>query len=218
MKHPEGEDPVYDAARVELGRTARRLNHAIVARDVDIEQLRRATTLLAGLAEEFEGSHRRERSFTHFKDSKRVDFPDGEVMTSHICRPGSGPGSPHGLEMEVTRRGEVAEARFVIGDSYEGAPQRSHGGIVALAFDDSMGFVLNIIHTVAYTGEITVRYKAPTPLNIPLVIRAHLARRDGRKLHLEAEMREDRPDAPLIATSHALFIAIESFDPPSDTL
>ena len=218
MNHPEGEDPTYDAARVELGRTARRLNHAIVARDVEIEQLHDATASMTRLAEEFERSDRRERSLTNFKNSKRVLFADGARMTSHICRPGSGPGSPHGLEMEVVRRGEVAEARFIIGDSYEGAPGRGHGGVVALAFDDTMGFVLNIIHTVAYTGEITVRYEAPAPLNTPLVIRARLDRRDGRKLHLVSDLREDRPDAPLIATSHALFIAIESYDSTSDTL
>ena len=209
MKHPEGEDLQYDAARIELGATARRLNHAIVARDVELEQLQSAIAALSTIAEEFERSDRRERSFAHFKDSKRVEFVDGDIMTSHICRPGSGPGSPHGLEMTVTRNGDVAEARFVIGDSYEGAPGRSHGGIVALAFDDAMGFVLSIIHSVAYTGEISVRYKAPTPLNTPLVIRARLDRIEGRKLHLVAEMSEDRPDAPLIATSHALFIAIE---------
>jgi len=218
MNHPEGDDPTYDAARVELGRTARRLNHAIVARDVEIEQLHDATASMTRLAEEFERSDRRERSLTNFKNSKRVLFADGARMTSHICRPGSGPGSPHGLEMEVVRRGEVAEARFIIGDSYEGAPGRGHGGVVALAFDDTMGFVLNIIHTVAYTGEITVRYEAPAPLNTPLVIRARLDRRDGRKLHLVSDLREDRPDAPLIATSHALFIAIESYDSTSDTL
>lgn len=211
MKHPEGEDLQYDAARIELGATARRLNHAIVARDVELEQLQSAIAALSSIAEEFERSDRRERSFTHFKDSKRVEFVDGDIMTSHICRPGSGPGSPHGLEMTVTRNGDVAEARFVIGDSYEGAPGRSHGGIVALAFDDAMGFVLSIIHSVAYTGEISVRYKAPTPLNTPLVIRARLDRIEGRKLHLVAEMSEDRPDAPLIATSHALFIAIETY-------
>lgn len=211
MKHPEGEDLQYDAARIELGATARRLNHAIVAREVELEQLQSAIAALSSIAEEFERSDRRERSFTHFKDSKRVEFVDGDIMTSHICRPGSGPGSPHGLEMTVTRNGDVAEARFVIGDSYEGAPGRSHGGIVALAFDDAMGFVLSIIHSVAYTGEISVRYKAPTPLNTPLVIRARLDRIEGRKLHLVAEMSEDRPDAPLIATSHALFIAIETY-------
>jgi hypothetical protein len=37
-------------------------------------------------------------------------------------------------------------------------------------------------------------------------------------LHLVAEMSEDSPDAPIIATAHALFIAIESYDPVSDTL
>jgi hypothetical protein len=218
VKHPEGADPEYDAARVVLGRAARRLNHAIVARDVELDRLRDATETLTRIAEEFEQSERRERSFTHFKDSKRVEFADGEEMTSHICRPGSGPGSPHGLEMTVTRAGDVAEARFTIGDSYEGAPSRSHGGIVALALDDSMGFVLSILHTVAYTGEITVRYKAATPLNTPLLIRSRLDRRDGRKLHLVAEMSEDFPDAPIITTAQALFIAIESYDPISDTL
>jgi hypothetical protein len=50
------------------------------------------------------------------------------------------------------------------------------------------------------------------------VIRVRLARREGRKLHIEAELREDRPDAPVIATSHALFIAIESYEPTSDTM
>jgi hypothetical protein len=46
---------------------------------------------------------------------------------------------------------------------------------------------------------------------VPLVIYAWLGQRDGRKIFLEAELREDRPDASVIATSSALFIAINAY-------
>jgi acyl-coenzyme A thioesterase PaaI-like protein len=113
--------------------------------------------------------------------------------------------------MQVHRRGDRIEATFSIGSSFEGAPSRSHGGIVALAFDDAMGFMLNLLKTVAYTGQLTINYKAPTPLHVPLVILAWLGKRDGRKIFLEAELREDRPDASIIATASALFIAINAY-------
>jgi acyl-coenzyme A thioesterase PaaI-like protein len=113
--------------------------------------------------------------------------------------------------MVVRRSGDHIEARFQLGASVEGAPQRSHGGIVALALDDSMGFVLNLIHTVAYTGELTIRYKSATPLHRPLVIKSWLGKREGRKLWLEAELREDFVGAPIIATATGLFISIEAY-------
>jgi acyl-CoA thioesterase FadM len=58
---------------------------------------------------------------------------------------------------------------------------------------------------------LTINYKAPTPLHVPLVIHAWLGKRDGRKIFLEAELREDHPDAPIIATANALFIAINAY-------
>ena len=113
--------------------------------------------------------------------------------------------------MEVHRRGDRIEATFALGASHEGAPQRSHGGIVALAFDDAMGFVLNVIKVMAFTGELKIRFHAPTPLHRPLVLQAWLDRREGRKLFIDAELKENVPEAPTLASASAVFIAIESY-------
>lgn len=211
MKHPEGTDPVYDGARIALGAAVRRLGHAVIGHEVDLATMIETTVHLDRISESLESGAPRSREFSQFSTAHDEDVPDHSRLTSHISRPGSGPGSPHGLEMVVHRRGDRIEAAFTLGASHEGAPQRSHGGIVALAFDDAMGFVLNVIKVVAYTGQITVRYKAPTPLREPLVITAWLDRREERKLFLEAELRRLGPDGPVLATSSALFIAIERY-------
>lgn len=211
MKHPEGIDPVYDDARIQLGAAVRRLGHAVIGHEAELTTMLETVALLDRVSETFERGPSRSREFSQFSAAHDQDVPDHSRLTSHITRPGSGPGSPHGLEMAVHRRGDRIEAEFTLGASHEGAPQRSHGGIVALAFDDAMGFVLNVIKVVAYTGQITVRYKAPTPLHEPLLVTAWLDRREGRKLFLEAELRQNGPDGPLLATSSALFIAIDRY-------
>jgi hypothetical protein len=43
-------------------------------------------------------------------------------------------------------------------------------------------------------------------MHTPLVIAARLERKEGRKLFVESELREDRPDSPLIATCSAIFV------------
>jgi len=211
MKYPEGLDQTFDETRVRLGSAVRRLGHAVIGREVDIESMEEAIKALDVLSTNFEQGIARSREFSQFSTAHNNEVPDNSRLTSHITRPGSGPGSPHGLEMQVHRRGDRVEATFIIGSSFEGAPARSHGGIVALAFDDAMGFMLNLLKTVAYTGQLTINYKAPTPLHVPLVIHAWLGQRDGRKIFLEAELREDRPDTSVIATASALFIAISAY-------
>lgn len=204
---PEGTDPEYDAARVRLGTAVRRLSHAVVRHEADLETMNDVVDSIDGLIEHLAAHPARLRLREGFGFHEEHLVADDSPMMSHIDRPGSGPGSPHGLDMTIHRRGDRVEATFELGHSHEGAPGRSHGGFVALAFDDLMGFVLVLERTAAYTVELTVRYKAPTPLLTPLVMTCWLTRRDGRKLFIEGEMRENRPDAPLIASATAVFVA-----------
>ena len=96
------------------------------------------------------------------------------------------------------------------GAAHEGAPGRSHGGIVAGLFDDVFGFVLDVIQEAAFTGELTIRYEAPTPLHRPIACRGRLARRDGRKLHIEGELVDVETDGqPVVARGRGLFIAVD---------
>lgn len=211
MKYPEGTDPHYDQVRIELGRAVRRLGHAVIGHEIDLQSMDETIALLNRISESFELEQPRIREFSQFTGGHEGEVPDHSRLTSHVSRPGSGPGSPHGLEMVVHRRGDRIEAVFILGASHEGAPQRSHGGIVALAFDDAMGFVLNVLKVMAFTGELTIRYHAPTPIRRELVLHAWLDRREGRKLHIVGELRENVPDSPVLASASAVFIAIESY-------
>jgi len=88
----------------------------------------------------------------------------------------------------VRRDGEEAVATLTRSAAHEGAPGRSHGGIVAALFDDVYGFVLNIVGKSAFTGELSVRYEAGVPIGVPLECRVRLAERDGRKLYMSGEL------------------------------
>jgi acyl-coenzyme A thioesterase PaaI-like protein len=206
MSTPEGVDPEYDAARVRLGRATRRLSHAVIGRESSLGDIEAATREIEGVIARLESAPPRVRDLSQYGQSLKLDVPEGGVLPSHIGRPGSGPGSPLGLDMTVTRAGQGIEARFRFDSAHEGPPQRGHGGVIALAFDDALGFVINLHQVVAYTGQLSIRYSAGAPMHTPLVIAARLERKEGRKLFVESELREDRPDSPLIATCSAIFI------------
>ena len=218
MTSPEGLDPQYDAARIRLGTAIRRLGHLAIGHESSIDRMNSTASDLERLADNFEMDPRRVRDLSHFGKSLQIAPKDGERLASHLGRPGSGAGSPHGLDMTVHRDGDRVRARFVFGPADEGPPQRAHGGMVALAFDDALGFVLNMHQIIAYTGRLSIDYKAGSPLETPLVIVAWLDRREGRKLFIESELREDRPDAELIATCSAIFVEMTNHPGLSATI
>ena len=129
---------------------------------------------------------------------------DGEIMSTFDERPISGRASPWGLDFDVRRDGDEAVAIVTMRAGHEGAPGRSHGGIVAAVFDDVFGFVLNIIGAPAFTGELTIRYVAGTPIGVPLECRVRLAGRERRKILMAGELTDA---GRLIATAKATFIA-----------
>jgi acyl-coenzyme A thioesterase PaaI-like protein len=118
----------------------------------------------------------------------------------------SGDANPMGLDVQFFREGDEAVSRTVLGAAFEGAPNRAHGGVVAAIFDDLMGFVLTIHESPAYTAELTVRYRRPTPVGEEIEFRARLVDRRGRRLHIVAEATDAA--GTKIATADGLFITI----------
>ncbi len=92
--------------------------------------------------------------------------------------------------------------------AHEGAPDRSHGGIVAALFDDVFGYVLGVIQVAAFTGDLYLRYHAPTPLFRELACRVRLAEQDGRKLLMTGELIDIEHDQ-VVATARATFIEVD---------
>ena len=93
-----------------------------------------------------------------------------------------------GLESEADWDAKTARGYLTFGNAYEGAPGIVHGGFVAAALDELLGMVSAMSGTVAMTGEFTVRYRKPTPINTPLRIEARLDRSSGRRIFTSAEM------------------------------
>ena len=98
---------------------------------------------------------------------------------------GCGPDNPHGLQLEVFRCGDEVFADLVFDERHIGAPGRAHGGAIAAACDDVLGFSLWIAATPAVTRRLTVDYLQPVPLGCTHRLTARIATREGRALHVD---------------------------------
>lgn len=202
--HPDG----VAEARAGAGRALRDVGHALVGHHASIDLLDEITTTLDDLTHRLGEGSRRTRGQGQTNGDVGEPPPDGSVMTSYDERPISGRSSPWGLDIEVRRDGEEVVAAFTLRAAHEGAPGRSHGGIVAALLDDVYGFVLQMRAEVAFTGELWLRYEAGVPIGEPLSCRVRLDRQDGRKLYMTGELTVVTT-GQVLTRSTATFIAID---------
>jgi acyl-coenzyme A thioesterase PaaI-like protein len=135
-----------------------------------------------------------------------VGFIGDRPQSGFEDRAVAGRANPTAIEFEIDADDGDVVARFVLRRAFEGAPGRAHGGLVAAAFDDVTGWVIGRLREPAFTGELTVRFVAPVPVDEPLVIRTRLVERERRKLFITAEMTAG--DA-VVATCKAIYITVD---------
>jgi acyl-coenzyme A thioesterase PaaI-like protein len=194
--------------RARAGRAVRDLGHALIGHEADDDLLDRVACDLESLTEQLGVGAPRSREPASFQQGSHWEAPDeGGPFVTNDDRPVSGRSSPWGLDPIVRRVGDEVEATVTLRSAHEGAPDRSHGGVVAALFDDIFGFVLSIGRTPAFTGELTIRYLRGTPLHVPLRCVARLDSRDGRKLYMTGELTE--PDGQVCVRAKATFITID---------
>jgi len=188
----------------------RELGHEFVAKELPDETLRHLVDHLSTLLNEMVSLPSRQRSLAgssweqfrrdlpeYQKDERKQLFADSIV---------SGGSNPMGLGAHLWRDGEQAVMEVTLGKAFEGAPERAHGGVVAALIDETMGLVLAIHEALAFTVQLNISYLAPTPINETLHARAWLQERDGRKLHMAAEVIAGDTT---IATATSLFISVD---------
>lgn len=157
-------------------------------------------------ADRMEASNRRVRAPWTGRDPK--DIPDdGSTFTLDFDRPVSGPGNPWSLPTPIVRDGDRATTTVVIESGYEGAPGRSHGGMIAAIYDDLAGYNLVLEAVLAFTGWIRIDYRAATPLHVPLTFSTWVASTQGRKMQIVGECRTE--DGTLLTTCDSLFIKVD---------
>jgi hypothetical protein len=195
MPQTDHPDAIADA-RAAAAAAIRDLGHALVGHHSPVDTLTAATADMNRLVEVLRAgpvknrSQERAEAGTGPGSEWGEEVADGQEMTSYEERPISGRASPWGVEPRVYRDGDEIVAEVTLRAGHEGAPLRSHGGIVAALFDDILGFVLTIHKQPGFTGELKIRYEAGTPIGEPLSCRVRLDERQGRKT--ADEWRTDR--------------------------
>ena len=107
------------------------------------------------------------------------------------------------FDYELSPTGVVARGTF--GAVYQGPPGYVHGGWVALAFDEALGMANIASGHPGLTGRLTIRYRRPTPLHEPVVLDAHTASIDGRRITTVGTLRTG--DA-VTAEAEGLFVVL----------
>ncbi|MGC8463499.1 MAG: PaaI family thioesterase [Acidimicrobiales bacterium] len=192
-------------ARLAAAASLRRLGNAVVAHEAPDALLERLAATADGVLADVEAAPPRDRPVGTLGRRFEQVPADGTVLDHFPDCVVSGHANPLGIAITVHREGDDAVARVVLGAAFEGAPGRAHGGVVAAIFDDTLGFVLDIVDVPAYTGRLSVSYLAPAPVHEEIEFRARLRHREGRKLLLEGEAIVA---GARIAEAEGLFIAI----------
>lgn len=99
-------------------------------------------------------------------------------------------------------------AEFVVTEGHQGAPGLAHGGLLAAAFDETLGSLAALLRLPAVTGKLETDFRRPVPVDSTLHITATVDGIAGRKIYESAEGRLDAPDGPLAVQARALFVVV----------
>jgi hypothetical protein len=183
-------------ARIDAASAMNRLSHALVSHRADISTLRMIAFEADRLAAAIETQPTRSRrlelaasprflaAVAEGSLAKAID--DGAFIDLFDDSPTSGSANPLSMGLRLRREGDTAVGVVSLAAGWEGAPGRGHGGVVAACVDETMGALLPILGTMAFTGELSLRYRAPCPVGEPIEFRAWVERREGRKLFIES--------------------------------
>ncbi len=118
-----------------------------------------------------------------------------------------GPRNPAGLHVpfQVGPEG-TATAAFTPTRAHQGYEGVTHGGILAALLDEAMVYAGSSAGGLAATAELSVRFRCPTPVGATVCIEGRVARRAGRLLECEAEVRTE--DGEIVATAKGKLLRV----------
>lgn len=116
----------------------------------------------------------------------RFPFGDGGCF-------GCSRSNPDGLQLRFYRDGNEVSAAYTVPDRFHGAPGVAHGGIVATILDEfSCAAAVFLGGHRVVTGELSIRYEKPCPVETEVRVRARIAdATHARYLVVEAEIELD---------------------------
>ena len=179
-----------------LAESVQRLGEQIISRPLNDDQAASLADRIDALGDVFEGIEPVDKMHRFGGRNRVHEFmdtgiwpappPDGEEMDFDIGSAVGGEFNPFSIGAKYFRDGDASVGRVRVPRCFEGPPGRVHGGFICAIFDEVMGTVFRATGTSsAFTGELTVRFVGPAPIDADLEFRAIEVRTDGRKRFLE---------------------------------
>jgi acyl-coenzyme A thioesterase PaaI-like protein len=136
------------------------------------------------------------------------DDPNAMIAFSPVTGPYSPLAPPIEIALEKGADGERrVVGRVTFGEAYEGPPDSVHGGIVASAFDQMLALACLARGAGGPTATLTVRFRKPTPLRVPLRFEAWVDRIEGRKVFARGTCLT--PDGDVVTESEGMFVRFQ---------
>jgi acyl-coenzyme A thioesterase PaaI-like protein len=202
----------WDAsAMTASGAWAQKRRLATAMRQV-IERLMRSDAPEEELAAAADGLERyAERLKTHPVLTRYEGFAEtanaGDTGAFFDQSPLIGLANPLAPPISIRTTGELeAEGRVTFGAAYEGPPGCVHGGFVAAAFDEVLGYAEALTGNPGFTGTLKVIYRNPTPLQTELRIATQVTGTERRKIFAKGQVYAGDL---LTAEAEAIFVSAD---------
>ncbi|CAN5553261.1 PaaI family thioesterase [soil metagenome] len=202
--------PTPDDERRRLVEEARRLVRGTRVTTVGDTELQRATALLAEAAAILE----QQVTPGPFWQTGLESFDQFDLSTDpreiFPFSPATGPLNP--ISPKVTL--DITDERTVVGhvtfaEAHNGPPfDTAHGGVIALVYDDLLGMAAMVGAGGGMTGRLTINYRKPTPMFVPIELKAWMSDHEGRKFVARGEMTYQ---GELLTEADGLFIRPRGF-------
>ncbi len=119
-----------------------------------------------------------------------------------------GDNNPHGLHLKFRWEEEWYVTDFIPQRVHQGWAGIVHGGVLAILLDEAMNDMFSRNGAPVATAELSVRYRRPARVGVPLRVRARMIK-SRPPLH-QAESEIVDADGMLIATASAKLMRIEA--------
>jgi uncharacterized protein (TIGR00369 family) len=184
----------------ELGTALRDLVDAAVRTEVPIAELAEAAEAARALAARLRAESR------ELHEIASVDDPEiGERWYSPVY----GPGNPVAPPIVATDSPDGrATGRVTLGKPHEGPPGLVHGGVVATLLDHVLARAIRAAGRGGLTATLTVTYRRPVHLGVPLVATAEIGTTDGRRTTATARLAAEDDPRTTLAEAEGLFVAL----------
>jgi acyl-coenzyme A thioesterase PaaI-like protein len=131
-----------------------------------------------------------------------------EPKTTNCCF-GCGAANSAGMKLtfELDFDARRTHGSFTLGPNYAGGGGFAHGGIIAVILDEAMGKLSRLADERAVTAEMTIEYRKPVPVDMPVVVEGWQEEEKGRSRFRVAEIRDLQGN--LLARGKARFVIVQ---------